>query len=87
MNADKRLFKAAKMEISETILNEWKRQAAADKLLEEYEHHRCVIYPPLPYLVWKRKFAQLNAIQEAPGYMDTPGNIARETRLCNELGY
>ncbi len=75
------------MTISEAILAEWKRQAAVDGKLEDYEYHLGMIYPPLPYLQWKMKVAELDRIQSAPGYMDNPRSIPRETQLCNELGY
>jgi len=75
------------MELSEAILNEWKKQAESDGLLEEYEYHLGMIYPPLPYRLWKIKYAELQKIQSATDYLDNTRTMPRETALCNELGY
>ena len=75
------------MEISEAILAEWKRQAQKDNLLDEYEYHLGMIYPPLPYRAWLLKYRALERIQGAADYLEETKTLKRETDLCNALGY
>ncbi len=75
------------MENSEALLNEWKAQAKKDGLLDDYEYHLGMVYPPLPYGRWRLKFNALKRIQDAPDYMDNMKTLRQETQLCNELGY
>jgi hypothetical protein len=75
--------------ISETIINEWKRQAEKDGNLDDYEYHLGMFSDPLPYQQWKLKFISLNRIQARPDYFDNMSQslINKETALCNALGY
>lgn len=75
--------------MTEALLNEYKRQAQKDNLLDDYEYHLGMVNNPLPYQQWKLKFNTLNAIQARPDYYDNISQtiIDRETKLCNELGY
>jgi hypothetical protein len=77
--------------ISEAILNEWKRQAEDDGQLEEYIYHLGMVYPPVPYGVWKMKKTALDRIQARDDYKegrDLPvGMAARHDQLIKDLGY
>jgi hypothetical protein len=65
----------------------WQRLAAQDNLADEYNYHLSMICPPLPYGMWKMKFKALEAIQNAPDYLDTTQSMDYELKLCNDLGY
>ena len=75
--------------MTQALLNEYKKQAKKDNLLDDYEYHLGMVDNPLPYQQWKLKFNALNAIQARPDYYDNISQslIDRETKLCNELGY
>ena len=79
------------MAIEQCILDEWKAQAKKDGALEEYTYHLGMIYPPLPYRLWKMKKEALDRIQARTDYKEgfdlPPGMEERANRLCKELGY
>jgi len=79
------------MELTDAIIKEWKAQAEADGLLKDYTYHLGMIYPPIPYQMWKLKFEALNRIQARQDFkdgLDLPmGMEKRHNELCRELGY
>ncbi len=79
------------MAIERCILDEWKSQAEKDGMLEDYNYHLGMIYPPLPYQKWKMLKESLDRIQELPAYREgrslPPGMEDRANDLCKRLGY
>lgn len=79
------------MEITQPILDEWKAQAEKNGQLDEYTYHLGMVFPPLPYQLWKLKKASLDMIQARQDFKDgleiPAGMEERHIELCKELGY
>ena len=79
------------LDITQAILDEWKQMATDDGNADEYQYHIGMVYPPLPYKLWKLKKEALDRIQARDDYqagLDLPQGVEhRADELVKELGY